>query len=124
MVFWTSGVLETVVDLVATRDANVRLDQGQHYKAAALMRDAAEEAERIFIRELCAAGLTEEGLSERPRTQMENRQDNAHRNHSVTQTDRPAARPRVGFECLSQDESTLKFQDLTLFSDALTPAAA
>ena len=35
-------------------------DQGQHYEAEVLMKDAAKEkAERIFIREPGAAGLTE-----------------------------------------------------------------
>jgi hypothetical protein len=51
-------------------NANVRVDQGQHYEAAALMRDVAEEkAEKIMVRELRAAGLTEEGLSERSRSE-------------------------------------------------------
>jgi hypothetical protein len=58
----------TAVSPAAKTDADVRTDQGQPYEAAALMKDAAEEkAERIFIRELRAAGLTEKALRERPR---------------------------------------------------------
>ena len=57
--------------LLPKSDENVRLDQGQHYEAAALMRDAAEqEAERILIRELRIAGLTEKGLGERLRSDL------------------------------------------------------
>jgi hypothetical protein len=49
---------------------NVRIDQGQHYEAALLMKDAAEEkAERIFTRELQAAGLSEKALQERTRSE-------------------------------------------------------
>jgi hypothetical protein len=49
---------------------DVRIAQGQHYEAALLMKDAAEEkAERIFIRELRVAGLTEKALQERPRSE-------------------------------------------------------
>jgi hypothetical protein len=39
-------------------------------RPALLMKDAAEEkAERLFIRELLAAGLTEKALQERPRSE-------------------------------------------------------
>jgi putative transposase len=49
---------------------DIRIAQGQHYEAALLMKDAAEEkAERIFIRELRVAGLTEKALQERPRSE-------------------------------------------------------
>jgi hypothetical protein len=56
--------------LLPKTDADVRTDQGQHYEAAVLMKDTAEEkAERIFIRELRAAGLAEKALRERPRSE-------------------------------------------------------
>jgi hypothetical protein len=49
---------------------DVRIDQGQHYEAALLMKDAAEEkAERILVRELQAASLTEKALEERSRSE-------------------------------------------------------
>ena len=56
--------------LLAKTDADVRPNQGQHCEAAVLMRDAAaQKAERLFIRELRAADLTEKGLRERPRSE-------------------------------------------------------
>ena len=59
---------ERLLALLPQSDARVRL-QGQHYEAAALMREAAEQkAEKIFIRELRTAGLTEEELGKRPRS--------------------------------------------------------
>jgi REP-associated tyrosine transposase len=67
--FGSQAFRERLLALLPKSDANVRLDQGQHYEAAALMSDAAEErAESILIRELCAAGLIEQELSERPRS--------------------------------------------------------
>jgi hypothetical protein len=69
MVLWEAGVSGTVVS-PATKAGDVRIAQGQHYEAALLMKDAAEEkAERIFIRELRIAGLTEKVLQERPRSE-------------------------------------------------------
>jgi hypothetical protein len=59
-----------LLEMLAKTDADLRPNQGQHYEAAVLMRDAAEQkAERIFIRELRAADLTEKGLRERPRSE-------------------------------------------------------
>ena len=70
VVFWEPGVRERLLALLPRTDADVRTDQGQHYEAAVLMKDAAEEkAERIFIRELRAAGLAEKALRERPRSE-------------------------------------------------------
>ena len=68
--FGSQAFRERLLALLPKTDADVRTDQGQHYEGAVLMRDAAEEkAERIFIRELRAAGLTEKALRERPRSE-------------------------------------------------------
>ena len=69
MVFWKPGVSGALAGFAAKElallpksDANVRLDQGQHYKTAALMREAAEQkAEKIFIGEL-SRGFDRKGL--------------------------------------------------------------
>jgi hypothetical protein len=69
MVFWKQAFRERLLALLPKSDADVQLGQGQHYEGAALMREAAEQkAETIFIRELRTAGLTEEELDERPRS--------------------------------------------------------
>jgi hypothetical protein len=121
--FGSHAFRERLLALLPKADSDVRTDQGQHYEGAVLMKDAAEEkAERIFIRELRAAGRTEKALRERPRSEplkMENRQDHAHTNHGVPRMDRTPTRPWVGLECLSQNE-TLNIQVLTpspLFGD-------
>jgi putative transposase len=50
------------------RGAEAPKEAGQHYEAAALMKDAAEqEAQSILQRELQAAALSESALRERPR---------------------------------------------------------
>ena len=68
--FGSQAFRARLLALLARTDANVRPNQGQHYEAAVLIRDAAEQkAERIFILELCAADLTEKGLRERPRSE-------------------------------------------------------
>jgi len=80
------------------------------------MRDAAEEkAERIFIRELRAAGLTEKRAATKGATQMENRQDHAHGNHGVPRMDRTPTRPWFSLECLSQNATIFSIQVLTPF---------
>jgi hypothetical protein len=67
--FGSQGFRERLLALLPKSDADVPLGQGQHYEGAALMREAAEQkAETIFIRELRTAGLTEEELDERPRS--------------------------------------------------------
>ena len=67
--FGSQAFRERLLALLPKSDGNVRLDQEQHYEAAALMRDAAEhEAETIFIRELRTAGVTETKLNQRPRS--------------------------------------------------------
>jgi putative transposase len=69
--FGSQAFRDRLLALLSKSDANVRLDQGQHYEAAALMRDAAEQkAETIFIRELGTAGLTEKEFGERPRSEQ------------------------------------------------------
>ena len=68
--FGSQAFRARLLALLARTDADLRPNQGQHYEAAVLIRDAAEQkAERIFIRELCAADLTEKGLRERPRSE-------------------------------------------------------
>jgi hypothetical protein len=68
--FGSQAFRARLLALLAKTDADLRPNQGQHYEAAVLMRDAAEQkAERIFIRELRAADLTEKGLRERPRSE-------------------------------------------------------
>jgi hypothetical protein len=54
MVFWKPGVLGTAVSLAAKTDADVRIDQRQHYEAAVLMKDAAEEKAERYSFENCA----------------------------------------------------------------------
>jgi putative transposase len=67
--FGSQAFRERLLALLPRSDANVQLAQGQHYEGAALMREAAEQkAKKIFIRELRTAGLTEEELDERPRS--------------------------------------------------------
>ena len=67
--FGSQAFREHLLALLPRSDANVGLDQGQHYEAAALMRDAAEQqAEKIFRRELRTAGVTERAVNERPRS--------------------------------------------------------
>ena len=68
--FGSQAFRARLLALLARTDADLRPNQGQHYEAAVLIRDAAEQkAERIFIAELCAADLTEKGLRERPRSE-------------------------------------------------------
>ena len=68
--FGSQAFRERLLALLPKADSDVRTDQGQHSEGAVLMRDAAEEkAERIFIRELRAAGRTEKALRERPRSE-------------------------------------------------------
>jgi hypothetical protein len=67
--FGSQAFRERLLALLPKSNANDPLDRGQHYEGAALMREAAEhKAETIFIRELRTAGLTEEELAERPRS--------------------------------------------------------
>ena len=67
--FGSQAFQERLLALLPKSESNVPLGQGQHYEGAALMREAAEHmAETIFIRELRTAGLTEEELDERPRS--------------------------------------------------------
>jgi putative transposase len=68
--FGSQAFREGMLALLPKGNAKIRIDQGQHYEAAALMRDVAEQkAEKIMVRELRAAGLTEQGLSERSRSE-------------------------------------------------------
>ena len=118
VVFWEPGVRERLLALLPRTDADVRTDQGQHYEAAVLMKDAAEEkAERIFIRELRAAGLAEKALraATKRAAQMENRPDHAHRNRGVPRMDSPPTRPWVSLECLPQNATRFNIQVLTPF---------
>ena len=58
--FGSQRFRERLLALLPKTDADIRTDQGQHYEAAVLMKDSAEDmAERIFIREPRAAGLNE-----------------------------------------------------------------
>jgi putative transposase len=69
--FGSQAFRERLLALIPSADARVRGDQGQHYEAAVLMKDAAQEkAERILLRELRAAGQAEEALRERPRSDL------------------------------------------------------
>ena len=66
--FGSQAFRERLLALLPNSDRNARLDQEQHYEAAALMRDAAEQkAETVFTRQLRTAGLTERELNKRPR---------------------------------------------------------
>jgi hypothetical protein len=90
--------------LYARGGANVRVDQGE-YQAAGRMRDVADEkAEEITVRKLRAAGLTEEALSERLRSEplrWESPERWAQKPR-YSSGDRRAVRPRVRFESLPQ----------------------
>ena len=67
--FGSQGFRERLLALLPKGDANVGLREKQHYEAAALMRDAAEQkAETILIRELRTAGVTEREWNKRPRS--------------------------------------------------------
>ena len=70
MVFGSQAFRERLLALIPSADTRVRGDQGQHYEAAVLMKDAAQKAERIFLRELRAAGQAEEALRERRRSDL------------------------------------------------------
>ena len=64
--FGSQAFRERLLALLHESDTDVRSGQGQHYQAAALMREAAEQrAETILIRELRSAGLSEEELGKR-----------------------------------------------------------
>ena len=68
--FGSQRFRERLLALLPKTDADIRTDQGQHYEAAVLMKDSAEDmAERIFIREPRAAGLKRKALRERPRSE-------------------------------------------------------
>jgi hypothetical protein len=83
------------------------------------MRDAAEEkAERIFIRELRSADLTEKALRERPRSEpVKWKIARAMRTETTVSLGWIARRLDLGFglECLSQNETTFNIQVLTPF---------
>ena len=116
--FESQAFRERMLAVLPKGNANVRVNQGQHYEAAALMRDVAEEkAEKIIVRELSAAGLTEEGLSERSRSEpLKWRTARATRteNHGIPQMS-PGGSPWVRFESLPQDQHGLTIQVLTPF---------
>jgi hypothetical protein len=68
MVFWKPGFRERLLALLPKRDANVQLGQGQHNEGAALMRGRRAEGGNDLQSRTTHAGLTEEELDERPRS--------------------------------------------------------
>ena len=103
--FGSQAFREHLLALLPRSDANVGLDQGQHYEAAALMRDAAEQqAEKIFRRELRTAGVTERAVNERPRSDpLKWKIASAMRTETtlVAQMDWAATQSRIRFQRLS-----------------------
>ena len=93
--FGSQAFRERLLALLPNSDRNTRLDQEQHYEAAALMRDAAEQkAETIFIRQLRTTGVTERELKNRPRSdplKWKIARTIQNGNHCLPQVDRGAA---------------------------------
>ena len=68
--FGSQAFRERLLALILKADADLGTDQGQHYEAAVLIKDAAaQKAETIFLRELRVAAMTEKALRERPRSE-------------------------------------------------------
>jgi putative transposase len=68
--YFGSQVFREQLLALLAKAADVGPNHGQHYEAAALMKDVAQaKAERVLVRELRAAGQTEKALGEWPRSE-------------------------------------------------------